>query len=268
MNKATFLHSAVVKQSCTSCHLPHSSKRLRLLNQEGQDLCFVCHKDIEADYKMSRSKHMALYTDNRCGNCHAVHFSELGKLLLDEEMPLCLKCHGHDDQSKSKPLRNIKKELEDKEYLHGPVADQQCIPCHSPHGSGYSKLMQGPYPGDFYAPFEQGIYDFCFECHESGMLTKREDASSTDFRNGDQNLHYLHVVKEQKGRTCQSCHATHASSGAKLISQEGVRFGSWEIPIRFNQTETGGSCTPGCHRKVDYDRESPVDYKADKKREE
>ncbi len=74
--------------------------------------------------------------------------------------------------------------------------------------------------------------------------------SATDFRNGDTNLHFLHVNKE-KGRTCRACHDTHGSNRPKHVT-EGVPFGSWEIPINFQETPKGGSCAPGCHAERDY----------------
>ena len=84
--------------------------------------------------------------------------------------------------------------------------------------------------------------------------------NQTGFRNGTDNLHYRHVARKQKGRTCLACHSVHASSGQKLINPEGIPFGQWKIPIRFVATETGGGCVPGCHRSLDYDRKTPVDY--------
>ena len=42
-------------------------------------------------------------------------------------------------------------------------------------------------------------------------------------------------------------------------------FGDWKIPTRFAITPTGGSCAPGCHRRVLYDREKPVSYETEKK---
>jgi len=68
------------------------------------------------------------------------------------------------------------------------------------------------------------------------------------------------VARKQKGRTCLACHSVHASSGQKLINPEGIAFGKWQIPIRFAATDTGGGCVPGCHRSLDYDRQTPVDY--------
>ena len=40
----------------------------------------------------------------------------------------------------------------------------------------------------------------------------------------------------------------------------GRRVGS--LPIGFNKSSSGGSCTPGCHLPKDYDKSNPVDYTA------
>lgn len=264
LKKAAVVHSAVKDQSCTACHEVHGSPQPKLLRRENQDVCFECHQDIKDSYRRSRSKHATMYADARCGNCHLVHFADKAKLLLFEEKELCLKCHGKERKARSKDMRNIEEELEGKKFLHGPIAENKCVPCHDPHGSMYSKLTPGPFPGTFYAGYEPGVYDFCFGCHKSSMLKQRETDADTNFRNGNANLHYLHVVKDMKGRSCQACHATHASSGEKLISQEGVPFGNWNIPIRYTMSETGGSCMPGCHRELKYDRENAVDNRQNK----
>ena len=83
----------------------------------------------------------------------------------------------------------------------------------------------------------------------------------TDFRNGDRNLHHVHVNRERKGRTCRACHETHASSRDKHI-RDSVPFGEggWELPIGFERRANGGSCAPGCHTPYAYDRVDPVPY--------
>jgi predicted CXXCH cytochrome family protein len=93
------------------------------------------------------------------------------------------------------------------------------------------------------------------------MLRYKETTIYTEFRNGNRNLHFVHVADTRKGRTCRTCHESHASTGKKLISEEGMPFGDWKVQIRFSQTATGGSCAPGCHRPFNYDREEPVDYR-------
>ena len=96
--------------------------------------------------------------------------------------------------------------------------------------------------------------------HDAPDGTSHEEvAAMTDFRNGSLNLHYLHVNKPKRGRTCRTCHATHASNQPKHI-RTGVPYGKWEIPIRFNKSDTGGGSSPGCHKPRDYDRQNPVTY--------
>ena len=43
-----------------------------------------------------------------------------------------------------------------------------------------------------------------------------------------------------------------------------VNNAGWDLPINFSKTETGGSCSPGCHIVKDYDRQTAVDYTVNK----
>ena len=79
----------------------------------------------------------------------------------------------------------------------------------------------------------------------------------TGFRNGDKNLHYVHVNKNPKGRTSRACHEVHAGKQANHI-RERVPFGKLSYPIRYTKTPNGGSCIVGCHVKRGYDRVNPV----------
>jgi hypothetical protein len=35
-----------------------------------------------------------------------------------------------------------------------------------------------------------------------------------------------------------------------------VPFGHWELPVKYEKTESGGSCTPGCHSLQKYSRQT------------
>ncbi|MBN2332496.1 MAG: cytochrome C [Deltaproteobacteria bacterium] len=258
--QAAVLHQPFAKKPCTACHGAHGAANPGLLTEKYPDLCFTCHRQVGKIYQQARVKHTALYKDDRCGNCHAAHFSKVSGLLQEREQDLCLRCHGVDDTKRSKPLKNIAKELQDKKVLHGPVADGRCAACHQPHGSDYFRLLSAAYPESFYAPYRDSDYDFCLSCHEKNLLRFADTTIYTSFRNGKQNLHYLHVANRRKGRTCRACHQAHASNGEKLINQEGAAFGDWRIPLRLALTPTGGSCAPGCHSRKAYDRQQPVDY--------
>jgi predicted CXXCH cytochrome family protein len=126
-------------------------------------------------------------------------------------------------------------------------------------------MLVKAYPSSFYTPYELKKYDLCFQCHSSELL---DSQGQTNFRNGIRNLHGVHVSKKYKGRTCSACHNVHVSDGEKLINSDGVVFGDWKIPIKFEYTETGGSCMPGCHRRMEYDRKSPADNSEKRKKED
>ena len=75
----------------------------------------------------------------------------------------------------------------------------------------------------------------------------------TGFRDGDQNLHFLHVNRTEKGRTCRACHEAHSSTVPKHL-RETVPFGDWQMPVGYTQTADGGRCAPGCHLPKTYSR--------------
>ena len=252
-----FIHSPIQVSSCVACHDPHSSDLLYLAKKKMPDLCFECHKTLQDQLSKVKNLHRPLTLARGCGSCHAPHTSNVKKLLNAEEKELCLSCHG--DASLA-PLKNIREELKGKKNLHGPIALGRCTGCHDPHGSNTIRLLKGEYPATFYAPYTKGVYDFCLRCHEKNLLRYPDTTVYTKFRNGNRNLHYVHVVDTRKGRTCRVCHEPHASDGPKLTSSEGARFGAWKIPFRLKLTETGGSCAAACHPAIGYDRAKPEVY--------
>lgn len=260
MQTAAVIHPPVKEKPCTACHNPHSSSSVFVLKEKMPDLCISCHPAIGKKLKTAKVIHKPVLEGKLCGNCHSTHFSAAKGLLSGDEKSVCLSCHNTDNLGKP-PLKNIQKELEGKnKQLHGPIQKGKCGGCHDPHASDFPKMFPGKYPADFYLPYKEGSYDFCLKCHEKNLLRYPDTSIYTKFRNGNQNLHYLHVADTRKGRTCRACHVAHAGDGQNLINKDGASFGDWQIPTRFEPTATGGSCAPGCHRKVSYDREKPVSY--------
>lgn len=273
MKTAAIIHNPVKTKPCVSCHNPHSSPFESLLKGKMEDVCAECHQEISDKSKKAKTRHLPLSSKQSCGSCHLVHFSEHKKLLQFSEKELCLSCHdkdytGKDGGSKKKGLVNIKKELEGKKHLHGPIKEGECSSCHDPHGSAYPRLLTNAYPSDMYANYKPGTYAFCLSCHEENLLRFPDTTVHTEFRNGKNNLHFVHSARKLKGRTCRTCHAPHASNSDKLIADEGAPFGSWNIPIRFVIKDTGGSCSPGCHQTKRYDRLHPVNYGDEKSENE
>lgn len=265
LHNSPYIHTPVKNKACQFCHAAHGSEYPNLLTSDPSVFCFSCHPDIQKKFDKSRVKHSGLYLDQQCGTCHLGHYSSNQSLLIYEEKELCLTCHGNNSTMKSYSPKNIEKEISNKEYIHAPVDQGKCSSCHDPHGSQFDSLLIAKYPSTFYAPYDPDLYDLCFTCHDKELLTATTTPDKTQFRNGSRNLHFVHVGIERKGRTCNACHNPHASDGPKLINRTGAKFGEWTMSIDFNLTETGGSCMPGCHRRMKYDRVNPVVRKATNK---
>lgn len=259
LKEATNIHGPVRVSPCTACHDPHSSQNAYLLKVTAPELCFQCHKTLQDKLLKTQNPHRPVVQQGGCSNCHATHYSKAKRLLSTGEMDLCLGCHGTDNLG-TPPLRNIKKDLAGKKFVHGPIAAGKCTGCHDPHASGMFRLLTGPYPETIYAPYKEGAYDFCLKCHNKYLLKYPDTTVYTGFRNGNRNLHYVHVVNSRKGRTCRICHEPHAANGPKLTNTDGARFGAWQIPFRLELTESGGRCSSGCHKPLAYDRTTPVTY--------
>ena len=201
-------------------------------------------------------------TERECLNCHDPHGSDFARVLVSDTKTLCFECHDREiELPDGKKLADIKAVLASGKSLHGPVAQDNCGACHMIHGGDHFRLLVKEYPPEFYAPFAEESYALCFSCHDKQLVEDERTTALTDFRNGDVNLHYLHVNRDKKGRTCRACHETHASNAEKHI-RDSVPFGKggWELPIGFEKTASGGSCSPGCHKPFGYDRDRAVEY--------
>ncbi len=257
LKSVKYVHKAV-EGDCTQCHDPHASNQPDMLHAAPFQLCTGCHKNIRLAVTEAKYKHAAVTEKSACTNCHTPHGSDLQDLMRDQMVKLCLQCHTKDyktpDGRDVPPVTDL---ADPSLFKHGPARDGSCSGCHNVHGSSVSRLLAKPYPATFYAPFKLADYDLCFSCHNKDLVLLPKTTGLTNFRNGDENLHYVHVNKDVRGRTCRACHATHASTRANLI-RNWVPFGSWKLPINYTATKTGGACAPGCHQPMRYDRVKAV----------
>jgi predicted CXXCH cytochrome family protein len=251
-----FVHPPVA-DGCVNCHSPHSANYPNNLFAKGnEDLCFSCHDGKKAEVEGAKVKHAAVETGKKCLNCHDPHFSNFAKMLKKQPMDLCLSCHDKAYGKGKDRVANIKAVLDHNRYKHGPILEKDCSACHNPHGSNYFRILRAYFPPVFYANYDPKNYALCFMCHEKTLAAEQRTTTLTNFRNGDQNLHYVHVHRI-KGRTCRACHNPHATNNPKHI-RNGVPFGKWMLPINYKKTKTGGQCQPGCHQLFKYDRDHPV----------
>lgn len=254
---AAHQHQPAQAGMCTFCHNPHQSDNAKLLNEPVPELCFNCHDD--ANFKGKDKVVHGPVAAGKCLGCHAPH-SAANERLLDKVAPeLCFGCHAAQLQdAQGRTLPAIKSLFDDKEAkLHPPFAAGECSFCHQPHASGSVRLLAESYPADFYAGFSEKTYGLCFTCHSSATFEAPRTLTETNFRNGNLNLHHRHVNRE-KGRTCAACHSPHGSRQPKLIHPT-FQFGARVLPLKYEKTETGGSCAAACHAPISYDRCDPAE---------
>jgi predicted CXXCH cytochrome family protein len=248
-----------VEDGCVECHNPHSGPFENNLAADGRrELCFACHDDKQEHVGEVKVKHAGLEADKLCLACHDPHFADYANQLIKQPAELCLSCHDREYTSGDKVVvADMKTILEQNKIYHGPIKQNDCSACHNPHGSNNFRILQEPFPELFYAPYQASNYKLCFMCHENTIAEEKLTTTLTGFRNGNQNLHFVHVNKSVKGRTCRACHDAHATNNPKHL-RDGVPFGGWQLPIGFEKTETGGKCFPGCHQQFGYDRGKAV----------
>jgi len=259
---STYIHKPIMETGCVDCHIHHSSDYQHLLTKPLYNLCVGCHAPIESAITSTASPHGAVFTGQHCANCHESHEGDRPYLLRDEQRTLCLRCHNQAQQATDGHIiPDMTPVLVHARFLHGPIRAGNCNACHYTHASRYTMLLRNYFPREFYESFDLADYALCFKCHSESTVLEGSGASYTGFRNGSTNLHYVHVNRADKGRTCRTCHELHGSNLTKhMASAVPFEGGGWAMPIRMQSTETGGRCSPGCHEPRNYNRTpDPID---------
>ncbi len=231
---------------CLDCHAPHVSKAKNLLVKKTPNLCFECH-DVEETAENPKHKvHGPLKESMPCVSCHNPHATPNEYVLKDEQLNLCLSCHN----PKKPNVPDIAGKINKAESVHPPIEDDGCLVCHNVHSEDHPFLLTANFPATAYAEGNEDNFALCFECHDISLIEPGN--RDTGFRNKGTNLHAVHVNQE-KGRSCVLCHDVHAAPSEHLIADK-VRFGQWQMPIRYKAQSNGGSCAPGCHEERTYER--------------
>ncbi len=249
--KLEYVH-APFKEDCFKCHKPHSSKEAHLVDQKTSDLCMSCHEEIHNSVESASLVHGALTDDNSCLNCHSAHASDIPKILKADSSALCLDCHNRSYAAGTRVIANIELKLRNSKSVHAAIAENGCLACHLPHTSERFSLLAKEFPDHKYAS-GPGSFALCFDCHDKALLIEEFTTTATNFRNEDQNLHFLHSNGD-KGRNCNLCHDVHGSMNEHLIRTK-AKFGNWDMPLIYTLAENGGSCATGCHSTKVYERQ-------------
>lgn len=260
--KNSTMHPPVV-DSCVNCHDPHTEDhKFQLRAEPKKDLCLTCHVDKKEHINTVTTKHGAIGRANKCQECHDPHGSNTERMIKAPTVKdMCLSCHNEKlvTDETGYELDDLAKHLQANTDHHGPIQWNDCAVCHNPHGSDNFRMLNKPFPEKFYAKFDKNNL-LCLNCHEAEKFTDIKTTTATNFRNGDKNIHYVHVASTEKGRTCRACHDFHGSSGTENTPhhlREKTQFGKINFPLRYIPTENGGSCAPACHARRAYDRVEP-----------
>lgn len=242
---------APFEDDCANCHQSHNAPEKGLLSEKTSTLCYTCHGELQENVDASEFIHAPMNDEKSCNNCHSPHASKENAILLMPEKDLCLSCHGRTYTTESGKTKNIKQKLKPSNNIHAPV-EEGCVICHKSHASNNIALLNSNFPAGTYADAKEENFALCFECHDSGLMLNEFTTDATNFRNGNVNMHYLHI-KGEKGRSCNTCHDSHGAKGKFLINDK-VSFGTMELDMNFVVKEFGGSCATVCHAEKGYDR--------------
>lgn len=256
-------HVMSEEKGCEDCHQSNGNEHPKTdviafsLVKKVPDLCFTCHDQIKNNIASLPVVHQPVNQGKFCLDCHLPHSSDERKLLIAKNIALCLSCHNKPIITKTRTLTNIDELLKNNKVIHTPIKTS-CTACHNPHASANNNLLVNYFPEDEYVmPVSKDSFALCFGCHDSKLLNYDTTTTATNFRNGQKNLHFLHVMSvEKKGKACIFCHNSHASNYEHRI-QDKAKFGTWEFKLNYTSNEKGGSCSPACHVNRVYDRVTP-----------
>ncbi len=233
-----FVHKPVASGDCRACHAVHRSRYGKLLTKPVKELCTSCHNVAAAGTAIH-----APVASGDCLGCHAAHHAPNRGLVKRQGSALCFLCH--------------RKAIAEGESVHQPVVEGDCAACHAPHAAAEKGLLVRHYAEEFYLPYKNDNYALCFGCHDPLLAQEERTMVRTGFRNGDRNLHAVHVNMPANGRSCKACHDPHASGQEGLLRRSIPGFGKWEIPLSYTRTVNGGTCVVGCHKVRTYNRLTP-----------
>jgi DmsE family decaheme c-type cytochrome len=91
-----------------------------LLRQKQPDLCFSCHKSIQAQFALP-THHRVPEGLMKCTDCHDAHATNQRPKLRKANFEACVGCHTE----KRGPFV----------YEHAAAKVEGCTSCHSPHGT-------------------------------------------------------------------------------------------------------------------------------------
>jgi DmsE family decaheme c-type cytochrome len=177
---------------------PSISPYVTTVRQLQYETCNNCHKDIRTAI-LKPAHHPIVEGKVKCSDCHNPHGALSPAMVKSDSINnLCITCHAE----KRGPFINE----------HPPVAEN-CIACHTPHGSNHAKLLLQKMPL------------LCQDCHEGashlGQIWNQKDTFAPYGTTGG-SIGTLANGPRFIGRSCLNCHTQIHGSNAP--SNQGQRF--------------------------------------------
>jgi predicted CXXCH cytochrome family protein len=246
------VHKALKDSTCLACHSPHRKMAASSVQEvcgkchnvssetfsrphgglpfEKVDQCLLCHLPHAGEGRRGLLSGDAHYPI-KSGGCGVCHVGENGKTVLRYAgSENCVRCHGDTVGTSS---------VMDKEKVHRPITQQDCVACHDPHlRRRKAMLIEEP----------MVLCDFCH-----GAVVRMGSVKHGVFKNGDcLTCHSPHFSEDRpllkkpqpdlcfdchpdaaprdvsrdplahgalKGNRCGSCHSPHTSEDKKLIRE-------------------------------------------------
>jgi len=179
--------------ACSSCHQVHSAKDKARDKVTQTEVCFTCHKQQRAEtLRNSRHPVRAGGVGITCSSCHNPHGGAGPKNLIKHTVnETCWTCHA----DKRGPF-----------LWEHPSASDDCMNCHSPHGSNQFPLLKLRQPY------------LCASCHIAGGHSGTALRGGADLGpiGGGTN-----AAPQTVGKSCTNCHTeVHGSnhpSGPRFV---------------------------------------------------
>ncbi len=176
--------------ACSDCHNLMTLTSAGALQRESSvsQTCLTCHPEQRIEF--NKRSHMPLFEGKiGCSDCHEPHGSITDPLIRGDDVnQLCYGCHAE----KRGPFL----------WEHAPVRDN-CLSCHSSHGSNHNDLLQAKIPF------------LCQECHAQTGVFEHVNALMSRT-----NLSFDARDERLTNRGCLNCHVQiHGSnhpSGARF----------------------------------------------------
>lgn len=162
--------------TCANCHGVHQKNPKYLAKSSQPEVCAECHRKITPQL-LRQSHHPIREGKMKCSNCHNSHGTIADKLIDAQDInSKCFECHA-----------NIRGPF----MWEHPSAVENCLACHTPHGSARASLLNSRPPY------------LCQRCHSNV-----DHPSQLQAKNRQQAGRSVYTALNNRGfyRGCLNCH--------------------------------------------------------------